>query len=96
VRRAGWDVCIVVNHAGVVQGLLRAAQLAIEGNPRVEEVMRPGPSTFRPNVDVEEIAQHMSEHQMDNTLITTPDGVLVGVLFREDAERAAREASVDG
>jgi CBS domain-containing protein len=85
----------VVNDARVVQGLIRAGELAAEGDPRAGEVMRPGPSTFRPNVDVEEIARHMGEHEMRSTVITTPDGALLGVLFREDAERAAGEAPGD-
>ena len=58
--------------------------------------MRPGPSTFRPNVDIREMAHFMAEHDLASAPITTPDGGLVGMLMREDAEHATHgaEASV--
>jgi CBS domain-containing protein len=55
----------------------------------VERVMRPGPSTFRPDVDIREMAHFMGEHDLPSAPVTTSDGRLVGVLLREDAERAA-------
>jgi CBS domain-containing protein len=89
VRAAGWDVCVVVNEERVVLGLLRGEQL--EGDPAtpIEEAMRPGPSTFRPHVPIAEMARYMVEHDLPSTPITTGDGVLVGMLRREDAAEAA-------
>jgi CBS domain-containing protein len=91
VREAGWDVCVVVNEARVVLGLLREDQLGDDPDRRVEEAMRSGPSTFRPHVPIVEMANHMVEHDVASIPITTGDGVLVGVLRREDAARAALE-----
>ena len=88
-RQAGWDVCVVVNEVRVVMGLLRAEQLEGDPEARVEAVMRPGPSTFRPHVRIAEMAQLMIEHDLGAVPVTTGDGVLVGVLRREDAARAA-------
>ena len=85
---AGWDACVVVNDERVVLGLLRAEELRKGDEERVERVMRPGPSTFRPYVPIKEIAQYMTEHELDSSPITTSDGKLVGVLFRADPMRA--------
>ncbi len=95
-RAVGWDVCVVINDAHVVLGLLRAGQLDAQGDGPVEDVMRPGPSTFRPNVDIREMAHFMAEHDLASAPVTTPEGRLVGMLMREDAEHAAHgaEASV--
>ena len=91
VREAGWDACVVLNEERVVFGLLRSKEL--EGSPdlRIEEAMRPGPSTFRPFVSIEEMATFMSEHDLASSPITTSDGRLVGLLRRQDAAKAALE-----
>jgi len=91
VRAAGWDACVVVNSERVVFGLLRAEQLAAEGSGPMERFMRPGPSTFRPNVPIEEMAEYMIEHDLVSCPITTNDGQLVGLLRRDDATKAALE-----
>ncbi|HEX2025974.1 MAG TPA: CBS domain-containing protein [Actinomycetota bacterium] len=91
VEAAHWDACVVVDDAGVVLGLLRRDELAGEADRPIEEAMRPGPSTFRPNVHIVDLAGHMVEHELESAPITTGDGVLVGLLRREDAVNAARE-----
>jgi CBS domain-containing protein len=90
-RRAGWNVCVVVNDQNVVFGLFRAKELEKDDDLLVEEAMRPGPSTFRPHVLVQEMAEYMSRHDLESSPITTSDGRLVGILLREDAERLAHE-----
>src|SRR5437660_11673251 len=50
-RSAGrGDVCVVVNAQRVVFGMLRDKELAAPDETVVGNVLRPGPSTFRPNV----------------------------------------------
>src|SRR5579859_817005 len=93
VRAAGWDAVVVVNDKNVVLGLLRSKELDKNGDLRIEEAMRPGPSTFRPHVSMEEMVKHMVEHNLVSSPITTSDGKLVGLLLRADAER--EEASID-
>lgn len=82
---------MVINEERVVFGLLRSEELRAEGDATVEEVMRPGPSTFRPHVPIREMADFMAEHDLASAPITTSDGRLVGLLTRGDAERAAKE-----
>lgn len=91
VRAAGWDACVVLNDERVVLGLLREKELGGEAGLRVEQAMRPGPSTFRPFVSIEEMAHFMTEHNLETSPITTSDGRLVGLLRREDAQRVAHE-----
>jgi Mg/Co/Ni transporter MgtE len=89
-RSDGWDACVVVNDERVVMGLLRSKELEERGRP-VEQVMRPGPSTFRPHVSILEMASFMLEHDLPNSPVTTSDGRLVGLLVRDDAVRVAHE-----
>ena len=91
VREAGWNACVVVNRERIVMGLLRAEQLGGDPTHSIREAMRPGPSTFRPHVAITEMAEYMRAHKLENSPVTTSDGRLVGLLVREDAERAARE-----
>jgi Mg/Co/Ni transporter MgtE len=91
VRRAGWRACVVVNRENVVMGFLRSKELGSEDVALVSQAMRPGPSTFRPHIPIHEMAEYMSRHDLESSPITTSDGKLVGVLVREDAERAALE-----
>src|SRR2546428_425350 len=88
-KKAGWEVCVVVNEERIVFGLMRAKELAGDPDQTAEQAMRPGPSTFRPHVPIEEMASYMVEHDLPSSPITTSEGLLVGVLLREDAEREA-------
>jgi Mg/Co/Ni transporter MgtE len=91
VRAAGWDACVVVNDQRVVLGLLRAEELQRGQDEPIEQIMRPGPSTFRPHVLIEELAHFMIHHDLPTSPVTTSDGRLVGLLRREDAARVALE-----
>lgn len=96
VAAAGWDACVVVNHESVVLGLLRSGELQAEADLRIEQAMRPGPSTFRPFVSIEEMARFMTERDVESSPITTSDGRLLGLLLREDAVGKAHEAHQHG
>ena len=89
VRKAGWDRCVVVNKERVVLGLLRERELLSDPKSSVEEAMRNGPATFRPNEPVWKMAKRMQDREATAVLVTTPDGRLVGLLYREDAEHLA-------
>ena len=84
---AGWDACVVTNDQRVVFGLLRSKELAKDGDQLIEQVMRSGPSTFRPYVSLHEMAHFMEEHDLESSPVTTSDGKLVGLLYRADAVR---------
>ena len=86
-RTEGWDTCVVVDSKRVVLGLLRKKELDADPTATAEQVMRPGPKTFRPNVTLQELLKSMREHEIQtNSLITTAEGRLLGVISRADAE----------
>jgi CBS domain-containing protein len=47
--------------------------------------MQPGPATVRAHEDLEAARQRMHEHHVEQLLVTTPDGILIGIL--ESADR---------
>ena len=92
-RQSGLEVAVAVDADGIVLGLLRSKELEMDPNLAVEQAMRPGPSTFRPYVSMKEMADHMVEHSLESSPITTSDGKLVGVLLKRDAMRLAADAA---
>lgn len=88
-EHTGWNVAVAVDAEGVVLGLLREKELAKDADLTVASAMRPAPSTFRPYVPIKEMADHMVQHKLETSPITTSDGKLVGVLYREDAVKLA-------
>jgi predicted transcriptional regulator len=93
VRAGDWGTCIVVNDQRIVFGRLFKEQLEGDPNARVGDVMRQGTSTFRPNVSAAKILDHMDRRHHETALVTTSDGRLVGLVLREDVERAAGRRS---
>jgi CBS domain-containing protein len=81
---AGWDACVVVSQDRVVLGLLRATELQADPQLLVERAMRPGPSTYRPFVSVEEMRRTMTERNLESSPVTTSDGKLVGLVRKQD------------
>jgi Mg/Co/Ni transporter MgtE len=88
VRDAGWDTCFVVDERRVVLGRLGRSALRRDGDTSVEEAMTPGPSTVRPSLGLDDAVQRMQAQNLTSLPVTRSDGVLVGVLRREDAEQA--------
>ena len=86
-KEGGWDRAVVVNQAGVVLGALQG--LALEAvDTCVEDAMDPGPVTHRPDTTLSELVEHLRGAGADAALVTGPDGVLVGILRRAEAEHA--------
>jgi Mg/Co/Ni transporter MgtE len=77
--------CVVLGERNVVAGVLASEQLAAPDETRAEDAMRPGPSTFRPNVPIREMAEFFEKNDLPSVPITSVDGTLIGVLLREDA-----------
>ena len=87
VQEDGRDTCVVVNDHGIVLGLLRKRGLESPDQTRVEEVMTSGPKTFRPNLTLQDLLSSMREHDVQtNSVVTTGDGRLLGIISRADAE----------
>ena len=79
-----WQICVVTNGEGVVLGLLGLQALRAGERVRAEDAMSLGPSTIRPSARREALAERMPDQELTRIVVTHPDGVLVGVLRRED------------
>ena len=89
MRKMGWDRCVIVNKERVVLGLLREKELSSDPKVPVQEAMRNGPATFRPNEPVGNVAKRMQDREATAVLVTRSDGRLAGLLYREDAQQLA-------
>jgi CBS domain-containing protein len=87
IQRAGWDVCVVVDGNSVVFGLLQGEAFNDAPESVVAQIMASGPTTIRPHVPVETTAERMRKQGVEHTVVTTLDGRLVGILYRQDAEQ---------
>ena len=85
VRGEGKDEVIVVDDRHVVLGRIRGA--AFDGDPDalIEDVMRPGPATIRPDTPLETVVATLGPAGVSSTLVTDPDGRFIGTVHLEDA-----------
>ena len=95
VQATEWDTAIVVTENGVVLGRLGRDALRREDDVSVEDAMTEGPSTVRPSIGVDALLERMARRNNRMALITTPDGRLVGVVRKEDAEARLSARSRD-
>lgn len=91
LRESGWASCIVVNAERVVLGRLRKEALAGDGEVTAEAVMEAGPTTVRPSEPLKDLVERMRRRRVGSMVVTTPEGVLVGVMKREDGEKLLAE-----
>ena len=88
----GWDVCVVVDCDGIAIGRIRGEALDADPDRQAAEVMEPGPSTVRPDALLQALVQRMHDRNAPHVLVTTPQGSLIGILMRDEADRLlARE-----
>jgi Mg/Co/Ni transporter MgtE len=85
VRATGWRNCVVLDEQRVVIGELDARHLDDGSSEKVSDAMQEGPRTFRPNVSIEEMKGWFSTRKrIDTVLVTTPEGVLLGLLYFDE------------
>ncbi len=89
LSESGWETAMVVNKAEVVLGRLYKSQIDEDPDVPVQEAMEEGPSTFRPNVSIFKMRDTMREEDLDTAPITTSEGVLVGMVLREDVSESS-------
>jgi CBS domain-containing protein len=91
VRGHGVALCVVTDEHGVILGELSERELRSGAGDIVEEVMEPGPITYRPNVSLEELWGRLEHHpRVQHVLVSTPDGELLGVVWRKDLEEVVK------
>ncbi len=82
----GWDICVVVNEASIVLGLLGRNALRSNQQRTAEDAMASGPSTIRPSARLEAVAARMQEQNLTRMIVTRSDGTLLGALRAEDIQ----------
>lgn len=91
LQAVGKTSCIVVNDQRVVLGRIRGGSLDGDPEQTAEAVMEAGPTTVRPSEPLDALITRMQKRKTGSIVVSTADGVLVGVLHREDGERRLSE-----
>jgi Mg/Co/Ni transporter MgtE len=86
VEASPYRFALVVSPGGVLLGRVRRA--ALEGDPdrSAEEAMEAGPSTVRPHTHTEELVERLRSRDLRTALVTTPEGILIGIVRLEDLD----------
>jgi CBS domain-containing protein len=83
----GWSWCAVLNSEGIVLGRLRRTDAETAPTRAVAvDVMEEGPSTYRPDVPLEELVEAMKSGSFELAIVSDPDGRWRGLVSRQDAE----------
>ena len=75
-----------MNDDRVVLGRLGREAIGSDDDESVEEAMTEGPSTVRPSIGLDALLERMQSKNLSGWLVTTPDGKLVGLVLRSEAE----------
>jgi len=86
-RMGDEDVCVAVDGPRIVLGVVERAALERRPKARIEEQMTWAPTTVRPSEPLDELVHNMSDAGVEDALVTSSDGRLMGRLVRADAER---------
>ena len=86
-RAAGWDEALVLDCNDVVVGRLRGSVWDSDAGSRVDAVMESGPTTVRPDTLLEPLVERMGKLGTSLVVVSTPQGVLVGVVVHNEARR---------
>jgi CBS domain-containing protein len=85
-NHAGVSTCIVFDPTGIVLGRLHGRALTADDHRPAEAVMENGPTTTRPDEDLAAVVERMTRRHVTELLVTDPDGRLIGILYRTEAE----------
>jgi hypothetical protein len=81
-----WTWLAVVNPAGVVLGRVRRSRLGDDPDAPAGSVMDLGPSTYRLSLELAEVVPKMKSRGFEQALVTDPEGRLLGLFTRAEAE----------
>jgi predicted transcriptional regulator len=88
VIASSYRFALVVSEARCLLGRLRASEFEhCDPGSTAEEVMEPGPSTVRIDIELATLVERLRARDLKFAIVTTPEGTLVGVVRRSDAER---------
>ena len=84
---SGAGGCVVINQHGVVFGRLWLDRLDPADARLAEDVMELGPVTIRADADLAETTERMRQRRVSSLIVTTPEGVLLGVMSADGKDR---------
>jgi CBS domain-containing protein len=87
IEASPYGFALVAWSDGTLLGRVRSSQIAdAPADATAEEVMQPGPSTVRPDLSVEELRKRLDDRDLKTSLVSTPEGRLIGVVTRKALE----------
>lgn len=78
------DIAVVLDHDGVVLGIIRRETLGLGPSTPVADVLQPGPSTFRPSMTIAELEDYFRSSDETRAIVSTAGGTWLGLIRRED------------
>jgi rhodanese-related sulfurtransferase len=84
VEASRYGFAFVLDERDVLLGRLRGLALQGEGTATAEEAMEAGPSTIRADTPVGKLRERLEGGGLNFAVVTTPDGVLMGIVCRAD------------
>ena len=88
IERSPYPFALVTSEHGTLLGRVRA-RLLKQADGTVGDVMELAPSTVRPHRSAGKLAERLAEQDRRFAIVTTPEGRLLGVAWREDLERSS-------
>jgi predicted transcriptional regulator len=86
LQQDGEEGCIAVNDEGIVMGIVRPGRLDLDDDVTIEQIMTPSPTTVRASESLAALTDRMKRARVRDILVTTPEGHLIGRLYRDEAE----------
>jgi rhodanese-related sulfurtransferase len=85
IGNSAYGFALVLGSAGVLLGRIRRSALeTAEDADRIEAIVEAGPSTIRPHLPSDAMRERLEGSTVRTLVVTTPGGVLLGVVRRED------------
>jgi Mg/Co/Ni transporter MgtE len=89
IERSPYTFALVTDATGRLLGRVRRSLCSERDRERpAAEVMELAPSTVRPHRSAAGVAERLAKKDLRWAIVTTPEGRLLGVAWREDLERA--------
>jgi hypothetical protein len=88
VAGSPYPFALVLGAGRVLLGRLRASRLDCDPELRADEVMEPGPKTYRPHKPAAAIVEDLAGRGLRWAIVTTPRGVFIGVAACAELEAA--------
>lgn len=84
VESSPYGFALVLDENEVLLGRLRHSALENHGAIKAQEAMEAGPSTIRADTSLEKLRERLEGRGLNFAIVTTPDGVLMGIVCRAD------------